>query len=101
MLLPARAQLAAVARNRRVDGHSLTGTGTRVDDAGELVSEDERSGKRCVSDLALEIPVAIGSTQADGEDTDESLAVPRFGIVLLVKTQVAWPVKADGSHGWP
>ena len=95
------AQIAVLARDRRVDGDAAAGQRAGLDNARELVPDHQRGVQARVSDRALVEPVQVGSADADGLDAHERLARPRLGLRLVGHAQVADAVEARDAHQRP
>jgi hypothetical protein len=59
VVAPGEAQVTVSARIGRVDSHALAAAWAGLDDARDLVTQDEWAGERRVADAALIEPVAI------------------------------------------
>ena len=93
------AQVAALARDRRVDGHAPAGQRPLLHDARELVPDHERRGQPRVADRALLEPVQVGAADADGLHADEALPRFRSRRRLVAQPHVAHAVEARDPHG--
>ena len=73
------AEVAALARDRRVDGDAAARQRAGLDDARELVPDHERRGEAAVADPALLEPVQVGAADADRLHPHQALARARLG----------------------
>ena len=92
------AQVAALARDRRVDGDPAACQRPGLDDARELVPDHERRGEPAVADPALLEPVQVGAADADGLHAHKALARARLGRRLVAEADVAGAVEAGDPH---
>ena len=98
MLLPRVAERAPSARHRRVEHDALARARPLLDDARELVAEDERLAQHRVADPALEEPVPVGAAQPDAADAHEHLTGLRLGVGLVVQPQLAHGMQPQRLH---
>jgi hypothetical protein len=58
----AQAHLASATRVGRIERHALAATRPIVDDADDLMAQDERAGQRCVANSSIGEPVPVRSS---------------------------------------
>ena len=92
------AQLASLARNGRVDGHALTRAWSSFDDAGYLMSQDQRPCQERVADAPLEEPMPVRPAQADGRDANKLLARRWSRVGLVMQPKIGRGVQPGDLH---
>jgi hypothetical protein len=93
----ALAQVAAVARDGRVDRDADAVERAALDDAGHLVPADERAGDLGVADAALLVPVQVRPADPDRGDPHQALALGHLRHRILGQTQVVRAVEPCGE----
>jgi hypothetical protein len=97
VLIALEAARAAPAVQRRVDRDAAPVERAALDDARELVTDDERAGEPRVADPALLVPVQVGAAQPDGLDAHQALVRARLAYGLVGHADVAGAVQPGGT----
>jgi hypothetical protein len=83
---PAVATFAA--GDGRIDRHSLSLSVTAVNDAGELVTQHQRSIQAGIANAGRLIPVQIGAAKPDGRYAQHNLVLSGDRIAFIVQAQL-------------
>jgi hypothetical protein len=94
------APLADIARDGRVDRHTLPIEGATLHRATELVAEYEWPAEPRVADPSLVEPVQVRPAKADGAHSHQRLSRPRCGVGFVEEVNVTHPGQPGGLHSY-